>query len=272
MDALIGPGVHRGIDEDYYHALPYYSASAVRSCRNNSRNLRDSLAKRHQKPTQAMEFGKAFHANLLEPGRFSEQFDILPEGLNFRTSEGKALKAGAEENGKAIIKEQDLQTINAMKESLMSHKYMEDYFDIDKADIELTVINEVEGCIVKSRLDSYFHHDGGVIIDLKTTMDATESGWRKTLRYDKYMFQAAIYLNMLRLQGLPANAFYFAAVEKSPPYTCGVYGLSEETIESVWNISKGLLRECGAATDWLDLPHYNTEPTIFHYDFGGVSL
>lgn len=264
--ALNGPGVYRHLEGASYYSLPFYSASAVRMARGCPRNLRNSLTKRQPKTTPAMEFGTAFHTKCLEPERFYSEYEILQEGLDFRSKEGKAIKAAAEANGRRILKERDIQQINAMRDSMMTHPWMKEHFDIEKADVEISLVNNIEGCMVKSRLDTYFESEG-MSIDLKTTMDASVEEWRRSIKYQGYRLQAAIYINQLRLQGLPAKRFVFAAVEKDPPHTCGLYEMSEESLEAAWQEAKELFRQCGKETEWEDMPHYNSEPTMFNYEF-----
>lgn len=266
MPPLIdGVGVYRHLRGEDYYPLPYLSASAIRGCRSNTRKLHESLTKQEQKTTEALEFGKAFHSWCLEPQTFLAEYEIIPPGMKFSTKEGKALKAQIEATGKRPIKQEKVDQIKAMQASLMTHPWLRRHFDITKADIELSVVSDIEGVRIKSRLDSYFPDlDGGTSIDLKTTLDACPMNWHKAIRFEGYRLQAAIYLNQLREHGLPGKRFVFAAVEKDPPYICGCYEISEADIQAGWEEVKDLLQRYN-----YDLKHgwshYNTEPEMFTY-------
>ena len=259
---LKGTGVFRNLAAGEYYPPPYYSASAVRMAKGSARNLKASLTKRSPKSTPAMEFGTAFHTLCLEPEIFATDYVLLPDGLDFVKKEGKDLKKAAIAEGKTMLKEKDLRKLEAMRDSLMSHPWMAEYFDIAMADVEISLINNIEGCMVKSRLDTYFP-ELGMSIDLKTTMDASPGTWKRQIRFDGYRLQAAIYVNQLKLQGLPARRFVFAAVEKDSPHTVGLYEMSEASLEAAWQEAKELFRQAALPGD---KEHYNSEPTLFDYE------
>lgn len=70
------------------------------------------------------------------------------------------------------------------------------------------------------------------LIDLKTTVDASEFGFRQSIRKFRYDIQAAIYLtgwNELNPDD-PRDHFIWVALENRPPYACACYALSETTL------------------------------------------
>ena len=71
------------------------------------------------KPTAAMEYGIAAHALILEGEEaFAKVAIAKPEGLDFRTKEGKAFKA--ESKDKIILTEKDIEEMYAFRDKLKS--------------------------------------------------------------------------------------------------------------------------------------------------------
>jgi len=69
------------------------------------------------------------------------------------------------------------------------------------------------------------------VIDLKSTLDASERGFAKSVRQYGYHFQVAYYLEGLKLAGEKPNTFIFLAVEKKAPYATAAYKVSTAEIE-----------------------------------------
>ena len=77
------------------------------------------------------------------------------------------------------------------------------------------------GC--KCRPD-YLLEDGGTIVDLKTTTDASYRGFLKSISNFRYHVQSGWYMNGLeQATGTRPERFIFIAVEKTAPYGIGVY-------------------------------------------------
>ena len=79
------------------------------------------------------------------------------------------------------------------------------------------------GELIKCRTD-YLHDSGAMIVDVKTTDDASPSGFGKSAANYRYPIQTAWYNHVLdsAFGEHPAN-WVFLAVEKSPPYAIGIY-------------------------------------------------
>ena len=264
MSVLIkGPGVYRHLQGGDYYPLPFLSASTLKDCNWNTRILDDRLKAPPRAPTEAMVFGRAFHTAVLEPDRMPYEYHILPEGHKGTTKEGKALVAEIKKAGKSPIKKSAMNQIEAMRESLLAHPWMRENYSLSKGDIELSIVSNFHGVMVKSRLDTYYGSNGGYSIDLKTTIDASIDKWRREIR-SNYITQAATYRQQLREHGLPCKRFYFAAVEKSRPYNAGIHAVADRDLDEAWERVEDLLNRY--AHDRVHgFPHYNTEPTIHCY-------
>jgi hypothetical protein len=72
----------------------------------------------NQKPTAAMRIGSAFHALVLEPDVFENEFIYKPEILNARSKDGKEWKARQEEAGRTVLSEDDKEQLASNDKSL----------------------------------------------------------------------------------------------------------------------------------------------------------
>jgi exodeoxyribonuclease VIII len=71
-----------------------------------------------------------------------------------------------------------------------------------------------------------------VIIDLKTTEDASPRGFAQSVKKYRYDVQAAFYSDGLEeATGKACNGFFFVAVEKHPPYLVGWYFIGNEDLK-----------------------------------------
>ena len=60
---------------------------------------------------------------------------------------------------------------------------------------------------------------------MKTTVDASPEGFAKQVANFGYHIQEAFYRRVMAIDGHDIDRFVFIAVEKEPPFACGVYEL-----------------------------------------------
>jgi exodeoxyribonuclease VIII len=96
--------------------------------------------------------------------------------------------------------------------------------------------------------------DGSIVVDLKTTEDASPAGFRKSIGQWRYGVQAAWYLHSLeQATGIRPSQFIFIAVEKKAPYAVACYAADEEMIQlGMETAMRDLQRiaECRTAERW----------------------
>jgi hypothetical protein len=178
-----------------------------------------------EKTTEAQVFGQALHTKVLEPELFDQQY--LVTKLDRRTSEGKAAQADAIARKLTIINPSDMLSIDAINSEIKSHKGAMKLLQNGAA--EQTVIVELDGVLCKIRMD--YVRKEGIIIDLKSTLDASPDAFLKTIINYNYHVQAAFYLDVLAETEHPSTHFAFIAVEKEAPFAVGAYTLDESFIE-----------------------------------------
>lgn len=175
--------------------------------------------------SDALTFGSQFH-DICELGEenFKTKYSIIPnDSSNKRT---KAYKDFVK-NNKNVITKNDSSKIVTMYKNVNNNEFyrsLEDNYDVYA---EHSFYAEKEGLDFRIRPDKHYSHDGKIlyVCDFKTTSDCT------TFKYDinkySYDLQAVFYADVL---GINPSDFYFIAIEKTYPYTCQVFGLSDESI------------------------------------------
>ena len=198
--------------------------------------------------TPALKFGSAAHCGILEFERFERDYIPAPDGLDRRTKAGKELFAELEASGKTIIGINDLDVICRMRASVFAHPAAREL--LSEGIAETSHFSTIDGVSVKCRPDWL---SGGIVVDLKTTQDASLNGFSKSIANYRYAVQAAFYSDILASLGHDVVAFLFIAVEKTAPYAVGVYELDDMSLEigrEQYQRDLDTYRRCVASGEW----------------------
>lgn len=215
--------------------------------------------------TPAMKIGTLVHTAILEPDRFEESYVIAPDA-DRRTKDGKAawesVESAAKELNKIVVKTSDLENIKGMKESVFAHRSGSAALKAGGL-IEASLYATHE-CGVRLRGRPDLISKGNAIIDVKTCAKGagSKSEFAKAVANFRYDVQAAFYLDLAELVGMPKEAFVFLVVEKEPPYAVAVYQLDADSIEAgrqQYRKNLTLLAECMSFDEW---PAYSSEVEV----------
>jgi hypothetical protein len=181
-------------------------------------------------PTPAMEFGTAVHTAVLEPDRFTFDYQLAPD-VSRTTKAGKAAWEEAAAGGKKLLKADEWHQIEAIRASIFAHPMAGKILRASgRAERSFIADCPQSGLQLKSRPD--YLTDSGWIVDLKTTVDASARSFQRSCANFRYHVQAAHYLNVYQLcTGEPARGFIFIAVEKTAPYAVQVFEASPTFIQ-----------------------------------------
>ena len=102
------------MNNEEYHSSPEISKSDLDAAAKSGVHFLHKKEGPKSKPTPAMRIGSAFHALILEPDVFENEFIYKPEILNARSKDGKEWKARQEEAGKTVLNEDDKDQLEAM--------------------------------------------------------------------------------------------------------------------------------------------------------------
>lgn len=233
----------------------------------------------------AMDEGTILHTLVLEPHRLNDVALVMPEHLKKPTkaqvnaanpSDSTRLQIEDwnawhdDARGRAIVKQDRLQEINAWAEALRSDSVIAPLLN-GRSEIEktLTFVDDATGLGFKVRIDILTQ---AACIDVKTCADASPSGFARSVVNYGYDIQAYMYVRACRENGLGERDFFFACVEKSAPHCTALYKAGEEILasgEHRFRLAAHKLAACMAADRWpsyteecteLDLPgwHMNT--------------
>ena len=212
------------MNNEEYHSRPEISKSDLDAAAKSGVHFLHKKEGLKSKPTPAMRIGSAFHALILEPDVFENEFIYKPEILNARSKEGKEWKARQEEAGKIVLNEDDKEQLQAMSKALLDCAPAKKFLSAaGKAEQSYFWEDKETGLGCKCRPD-YMFDDGSTIVDLKTTTDASYRGFLRSISNFRYHVQAGWYMNGLeQATGTRPERFIFIAVEKTAPYGIGVY-------------------------------------------------
>ncbi len=187
-----------------------------------------------EETTEALEFGSAFHAALLEPQRFREFMVVRPK-FDRRTKLGKQLDIEFEYSlpiNAIVVKEKWLEQITGMLNSLLFHPLASQLLTEGVRETCLFWNDEKTQVPCKARFD--FVSSGGIPIDIKTTIDAQhETASRHIFSEDRlYWLQAGHYAAGAKATKVcMSDSFIFIFIEKKPPYALSIKSFEGPDLE-----------------------------------------
>ena len=215
-----------------YHAHPAISKSKLDAARKSGRHLYDMLYGPPRDSTAAFDMGTVLHASAL-PGENADDIAVrMPAGMKKTTKEGKAFVA--EHKGKIILNPSDAYVVDQMMLSLREHPFSAGLVNGDlkgKAEQSLFCTDPETGLELKARCD-FILDDLSLILDLKTTIDASPKGFQRSVANYRYFVQSSHYLDVVEMAtGTRPQAFLFIAVEKQRPFSTAVYMADQAMID-----------------------------------------
>jgi hypothetical protein len=247
------------ISSEEYNAIDGIRSSRLKDLLKSPAHYRHSLI--HPKePTPAMVLGTAIHAAILEPKRFKSDYVISPK-FDRRTKDGKAEaeKFSAENVGKIIVDEERYRILEGCVNAVYGHEIASKELAIGHA--EVAYLWEDKGTGLKCKIKPDFvRPEHRILVDVKTTTDASPSGFARIVANLKYHMQAAFYLDGISAAtGAEYKTFRIVAVETAQPHAVAVYELSEESLQQgrlLYQRALSMLAECEALQIW---PSYTSD-------------
>ena len=233
------------VPESVYRASPEWAASDLKSVIDYG--LEATHTKKYGKDnppkitTPAMKFGSMVHKFILEHSDFNKCYGLLDDK---RSKVGKAKALVMQEQGVQTYTSAELDTLIGIEQSLYKNDFAVSVLNKSsgKAEQSFWWTHRETGLPCKARCD-YVVDD--MVIDLKTTGEggANPDKFTRSIVNFHYHLQAAHYL-----QATGAKRFIFIAVEKTHPYSVGVYELSQNFIEKGYELQEQTLQEILEAT------------------------
>ena len=217
---------------------------------------------RERPSSERLILGSAIHCLTLEgEGAFGSQYAVMPK-IDRRTKAGKANYENfmAKSRGKEVVKDSDMPIIRSVYEAVKGHPSYREVLGTGKAEAAIQWTEPNSGLQCKSLLDfvPLSSDPDKPIVDLKTTRDASPSGFCREIARFMYHGQAAFYsAGLAQVEDLPRRDVVLVAVEIEPPYCVGFYRLSKEAMESgerMFELAIDRWLAASATDDWK--PHY----------------
>jgi hypothetical protein len=195
------------------------------------RYILDSWPDKEESDT--LKLGSLVHCMALEPEKVNERFAVAPE-VDGRTKEGKAAKAAFAETiqGKTIVSSGVFDRAVTCHMALQSHHEAAailKFSERSDAMIERPIHGEWNGVAVAGTPDLVVL-ELGLIVDVKTTSDASPAEFSKSVVNYGYHRQAAMYLELCQQAYGMADRFVFVVVKTAPPYEVAVYELNYPSV------------------------------------------
>jgi exodeoxyribonuclease VIII len=216
------------MDEVPYHAAPALGSTDIKNLLRSPAHYKAS--KSAPMESEALRIGTLVHECILEPDTWAQRRDI-PD-VNKRTKAGKAEMAKfyevAGEEGWLPVDAEDRALCEGMRESVMQHRLVRAVLEnADKKEQSCFWSDEHWGVNCKARFDGLAE---GLVLDLKTTQDASPGAFRNAVaRYD-YHVQAFHYSTGAHAVTGEWPDYAILAIEKKPPYACAVYQLDDTAL------------------------------------------
>lgn len=213
-----------------------------------------------KKDEKHFDIGSVFHCAMLEPNEFFKRYIVTTKKVDRRTTKGKwewneFIRSA---NGRKIINADVYEWAMRMQESAMKNPIVKKLFERGYAERICEFIEPTTGASCKCRPD--WETVDNILVDLKSTDDASINGFEKSVRKFRYYVQDPFYRDGLDAErGIFPELFIFVAVEKKPPFGVGLFTVDQDDINRgrdvyIKNIERWL--ECRKTGVW---PGYPTE-------------
>lgn len=234
-------GIHLGVPADVYHerVLGMVSKSALDHVHQSPSHYKAWIDGLVAEEGRALDFGGAFHVALLEPERFADTYTLMPRFDEHRDRAGKgstkafkeAVAAWRELNAdKRTLDAEDMSTIERMVASVRAHPLASAMIRDGLPEVTLRWRDEETGLECRARAD-YYVRARRMVVDVKTSRDASFDEFRRSVVNYRYHVQDALYRGAFAAVGEPIQHFVFVVVEKAPPYAVAVYTLDSDGIQ-----------------------------------------
>jgi hypothetical protein len=234
-----------GTDDEYHADKDHISASALKKLKISPAHYKEE--EEPETESEALLFGSAYHSFILEPEKFEEEYYIFSDqaicealiGEGYKSPRStKAYKEWEESemriiDDKKVITKVSMERIKAMKEKLMRHTYAK--MLLSNGVNEQGYMGEIEteaGMIQVKFKPDHVIEGKKIIVDLKTTIDASIDGFTRHSAELDYHIQASFYSDLMeKIAGDDRPyKFFFIAQEKKSPYAFNIFESSPQFI------------------------------------------
>lgn len=233
MTKTLESGIHIAMDRDEYDRINAVNQSTLKLFQRSAAHAREMMVNPPE-PSSAMNLGQAVHAAVLDPDAFAEDYVAAPK-LDRRTKKGRELweRFNSRYKDSIVLTGDEHAKCLSMSRAVWANETAAEVLRSDGQN-EMTVLwkDKHTKLDCKARIDRFTKlADWPVLLDLKTTWNASPDQFGREIAKYQYHVQAAFYVKgMKALHDVPRR-FLFIAVEKDPPYATCVYELDSLSME-----------------------------------------
>lgn len=263
MTEITAPAVVPNLPEAEYHAHPAVSKSGLWTIYTKTPSHF-----RHGERQEKREFalGHAAHCAILEPSEFEARFAYGPDDR--RGNKWGRAQQEAADDGKELLTGKEYAIALRVRDAAAKHP----------------ILAKLAGQDVRCE-ESHFWHDArtkvlcrarpdmkvptlALVVDLKTTTDASPRAFSRAVYEYGYHVQEAFYIDGIKAtaKGSPFDAFCFAVIEKEPPFNVVVYELDPSVVaegRAIYRKALDRYAECLRTDEW---PGYAEEVLPLTFD------
>jgi len=246
--SILNQYVNLDMPAEKYHAVDALSKSMMSKILKSPAHYRAALEE-HQEPTKSMQMGTAIHTAVLEPQLYSQVVAVIPPDIDGRTKDGKAWKE--QHKSRIHLTHAEDIDVQGVANSVRRHSFWDIIHLPHRIEASVFAQDDETGVALKARPDLWVL-EPAILVDVKTTDDATPEGFSRTVGSFGYHIQAAHYMAMTG-----ADSFVFVAVERKAPYAVAIYKLDAEWLQAGANLRRkaiSTLHECRALDSWPAYP------------------
>jgi len=254
--------IYKDIPNEDYHAGVGISSSYIRSFGQSQLHA----IEHKQESSPNLKFGTAAHALIVEGQEaFDKEVRVLT-GSPY-TKAYKEEKAEYEEQGFIVLKEDDVNLIQSMKDSMVyeGNAYLNAKGKVAEASIywyEDDVLCKCRPDMLCPPLKEPNSDNKIVIIDYKTTISCEPFSFNKSVKKYGYDMQAAWYRRGLLMAGYDVEDFVFIAQEKVHPYASKVFRITKEQMDFGWTMMESYLNDYKEYQKGKPLSIYNSPNVV----------
>jgi PDDEXK-like domain of unknown function (DUF3799) len=250
--------------EYHYRRLGECNHSGLRVIRNRTPAHYKAWVEESHKPKTKLErakeaqhfrLGRIVHSRILEPDRFASMYLLQPDFGPMQSSKNRATRdewLESQADGAIICTKENIDTANAMYESIMRHKTARLVIQNGKPEVTIRWICPRTGLRCKIRVD-WYSEDFAFAMDLKSTMDASKMEFSRSIAKYDYHVQHCLYSEGVNSHGLPLDNYILLPVEKEAPYAVATYHIDaagEELGFKLLDESMDKMKACVEKDSW----------------------
>lgn len=279
-EPAIEPGIYYDMPAEQYHAIPALSASGLKLLKQSPAHFYGQILdpnRPERRETKSLTNGTLAHCMLLEPAEFDRRYAVVPDDAPNRPSDRQRKAAKPSEAtliaidwwdefmrataGKTLVDGAQLAAARAQAAAVRAVPDLAALLADGRGEVSCFWIDEATGALCKCRPDWVSPTgDGVILVDGKTTQDASPAAFGRSVWNYAYHLQAAWYSDGWAAATAQAvHGFVFAAVESSWPHAAAPYMLGDDVLDAARRENRRLLdlyAQCIGTGHW---PGYSQE-------------